>query len=79
MLTSVELGSTAPRQPSPFQCAGAALVSAIAMAILLLVAPGSGLVAVHSSRPTLRLPRPTGPLFTETTDAGVNSVRNPYV
>ncbi|MFB9071983.1 hypothetical protein ACFFIO_13045 [Citricoccus parietis] len=63
----------------PFQSAGAALVSVIATAFLLLVALGSGLVAVLSSRPTLRLPEPTEPLPTETTDDGVNAVRNPYL
>ncbi|MGW9550116.1 hypothetical protein ACWG8W_03585 [Citricoccus zhacaiensis] len=63
----------------PFQSAGAALVSVIATAILLLVALGSGLAAVLSSRPTLRLPEPTEPLFTETTDADVDAVRNPYL
>lgn len=63
----------------PFQSAGAALVSVIATVILLLAALGSGLAAVLSPRPTLRLPEPTEPLFTETTDAGVNAVRTPSV
>ncbi|VXB78638.1 hypothetical protein [Citricoccus sp. K5] len=63
----------------PFQSTGAALVSVMATALLLLVALGSGLVAVLSSRPTLRLPERTEPLLTETTDADVNAVRNPYL
>ncbi|WP_313816064.1 hypothetical protein [Citricoccus sp.] len=62
----------------PFQSAGAALVSVIATALLLLVALGSGLVAVLSSRPTLRLPEPAETSFTET-DTGVDTVRNPYL
>lgn len=63
----------------PFQSAGAALISVITAAILLLMALGSGLVAVLSARPTLQLPEPTEPLFTETTDADVDAVRNPYL
>lgn len=62
----------------PFQSAGASLVSVIATAILLLVALGSGLAAVLSSQPTLRLPERTAPWVTETADAGVNAVRNPH-
>ncbi|NUL47480.1 hypothetical protein F7P69_20080 [Cellulosimicrobium funkei] len=62
----------------PFQPSGASLVSVIATAILLLVALGCGLAAVLSPRPTLRLPEPTEPLSTETADAGVNAVPNPY-
>ncbi len=61
----------------PFQSAGASLVSVIATAILLLVAVGCGLATVLSPRPTLRLPEPTEPLFTETVDAGVGAVHHP--
>lgn len=53
----------------PFQSAGASLVSVTATAALLLVGLGSGLAAVLSPRPTLRLPEPVEPLVTETAGA----------
>ncbi|NUL45981.1 hypothetical protein F7P69_12370 [Cellulosimicrobium funkei] len=65
----------------PFQSAGAALVSVIATALLLLVALGTGLAAVLSSRPTLRPPEPPEPAETSITetDTGVDTTRNPYL
>ncbi|REE04041.1 hypothetical protein [Citricoccus muralis] len=56
----------------PFQSAGIVPISLALAGALLLTALVAGVLAVASRRPTLRLPAPTQPLFTEAT-------ANPYL